>query len=442
MRTISHITVMILLLSAVLSKQGAEAATYYVATTGNDTTGDGSIGDPWLTVPKGIRSLHAGDTLYIRGGTYTIGAVYGNTASDTYGCDPSCPTSWATATRIMNYPGESVTINSLGFNMDNSTSTGGIAYLIWQGDTRANFIHQQNGTGGGSSALRVNNDVHHVRMQTMTIRNYTSHGITGGNSTNCTLKPTNIEIIDNEIRNNGDGSSGVAHEHGIYPSCGTNWTISRNYVVGNFGFGIHVNSSISTATNNFTIERNLVEGRKGPTGSAAGIAVTAGAGHEIKNNVVIGQGSQPVKLTIGIEVAWRLTGATIVNNTVYNTLMGIQAINSTGITIKNNIMNAVTTNVDLNSSSVTVGNNLCTTNEPDGGCSVTTATPGFVTTGSNFRLAVGSPAINAGATISTVTNDYDGVARPAGVAYDIGAYEGSTGPDDQPPVSPVGLRIF
>lgn len=45
-------------------------ATYYVATDGNDSTGDGSIGNPWLTITKGQSMLSAGDLLYIRGGYY------------------------------------------------------------------------------------------------------------------------------------------------------------------------------------------------------------------------------------------------------------------------------------------------------------------------------------------------------------------------------------
>lgn len=46
------------------------ANTYYVATTGNDATGTGAIGTPWKTPQYGCKQLTAGDTLYIRGGTY------------------------------------------------------------------------------------------------------------------------------------------------------------------------------------------------------------------------------------------------------------------------------------------------------------------------------------------------------------------------------------
>ena len=41
----------------------------------------------------------------------------------------------------------------------------------------------------------------------------------------------------------------------------------------------------------------------------------------------------------------------------------------------------------------------------------------------NFHLKSGSPAIDTGASLSQVTNDYDGNSRPRGSGYDIGAFE-------------------
>lgn len=43
---------------------------YYTAVTGDDGTGDGSIGDPWKTIQHGYNQLVAGDTLNVREGTY------------------------------------------------------------------------------------------------------------------------------------------------------------------------------------------------------------------------------------------------------------------------------------------------------------------------------------------------------------------------------------
>lgn len=47
-------------------------ATYYVATTGNDTTGNGSIGNPWATIDKARVSSGNGDTISIASGTYAM----------------------------------------------------------------------------------------------------------------------------------------------------------------------------------------------------------------------------------------------------------------------------------------------------------------------------------------------------------------------------------
>ena len=41
----------------------------------------------------------------------------------------------------------------------------------------------------------------------------------------------------------------------------------------------------------------------------------------------------------------------------------------------------------------------------------------------NYHLQAGSPAIDAGVTLPNVLNDFDGIARPQGVRYDIGPYE-------------------
>lgn len=72
------------------------AATYYVSTNGNDSA-TGSISQPWATLQKGMATISPGDTLLVRGGTYTGQAV------DIQGRDGR-PGSWFT---VKNYIGES-----------------------------------------------------------------------------------------------------------------------------------------------------------------------------------------------------------------------------------------------------------------------------------------------------------------------------------------------
>jgi hypothetical protein len=58
------------------SPAAAAGQTYYVATSGSDSN-PGTLSEPFRTIDKGLVTLRAGDTLYIRGGTYTeqIGGV-------------------------------------------------------------------------------------------------------------------------------------------------------------------------------------------------------------------------------------------------------------------------------------------------------------------------------------------------------------------------------
>jgi hypothetical protein len=59
------------LIILLLSLLQSFAAVYHVAKSGNDTTGDGSSGNPWLTVAKGKNTAASGDTVIVHEGTYS-----------------------------------------------------------------------------------------------------------------------------------------------------------------------------------------------------------------------------------------------------------------------------------------------------------------------------------------------------------------------------------
>ena len=62
--------------------------TQHVSPTGNDSTGDGSVGNPWKTINKAWThaSLGAGSIIYLRGNA----GEHGNLAGTGRGCDGHC----------------------------------------------------------------------------------------------------------------------------------------------------------------------------------------------------------------------------------------------------------------------------------------------------------------------------------------------------------------
>ena len=54
---------------------GLEAATYYVAKTGNNNNA-GTLTAPWLTIAKALSTASGGDTIYVRAGTYSEGRIW------------------------------------------------------------------------------------------------------------------------------------------------------------------------------------------------------------------------------------------------------------------------------------------------------------------------------------------------------------------------------
>ena len=148
--------------------------------------------------------------------------------------------------------------------------------LLWKVETRSRLIMEPNGTncpdpvtcapGLNQETLRLNNAVHHVRFKTMTVKNSVYLAFNSGNSTQCTRKPSFVEVIDIEFRNNGNSvpDPGAGTSTTIYPTCGENFLIQGNYVVASHGSAttsIARNALDNTnALLNFTVLDNIVKG--------------------------------------------------------------------------------------------------------------------------------------------------------------------------------------
>ena len=61
----------LIVVTTLLAARSAQATDYYVATTGMDSNA-GTMASPFATLQKGVNTAAAGDTVWIRGGTYNI----------------------------------------------------------------------------------------------------------------------------------------------------------------------------------------------------------------------------------------------------------------------------------------------------------------------------------------------------------------------------------
>lgn len=361
---------------------------YYAATNGSDSN-PGTITQPFRTIRKGLGILRASETLYIRGGTYGE-IIDSNTQTLPTG------TSWANAPVISGYPGETVIINgAAGSGAVINIAASYIQYLIFK-----DFILD---ASGSTFCLGTYGTPHHVRFQNIEAKNA---------AMSCFLQnagSTFFEFINNRVHNNGRNAS---LDHGFYLN-GADNLIEGNDIYSNTAHGIQIYPNPQRNI----IRRNKIHGN-GTLGSTTYGIVAYGDNNKIYNNLVYDMPSG----TGGIYLGGGSSTA-ISNNTIYNSGgTGIQvSAGASGITIRNNIIRGHSTDVGDVGSATLKGNNLC--QNLSAGC-VSIANPAFMNAASsNFALQAGSPAINAGETVSEVTDDFAGVQRPSGAAFDIGAYE-------------------
>jgi parallel beta-helix repeat protein len=389
----------------------AEAATYFVSTSGNDAN-PGSQSQAFRTIRKGLSVLAPGDTLYVRGGTYAeqlLEIYFGSSGTA------------AAPITVAAYSGETVVLRP-------STSQGNVArfqdgsisYVVVDGLV---FDGSTAGGGGGGAVLYCGPTSRNLRLSNVELANGDGNGaLCAGNS---------HEFRNLDVHHNGRSDS-YSNSNGMY------MTTDNTVIVGGtfhdnecYGVRFFDSDTSQSADNNAVSGARVYNNGFGvgldgssQCGSGGGGIVLGDINNMAYNNVIYGN-------FWGFNTSSNPSGAKLYNNTFYNNQNGIWVADGSSTEVRNNILFQNGTAITNNASGTILSNNLM-------------SDPQFTDPSRlDFSLRAGSPAIDTGISLSTVRTDFRGVGRPQGGAYDIGAYEGgSAGGSSTIPSAPSNLRLL
>ena len=406
------------------------AGTYFVAITGNDS-GNGSEISPFRTIKKGVTVLGAGDTLYVKAGTYAESILSWKTPVPN-------GKGWDKPITVAAYPGHAVTI----------TPPKGLAFF-WINDGQPKYLIIDgfivDGVDQALHGFKFYENTRYVRIQNTEVKNSTMSGILVTPGSDLSSNDTFHEFIKMKVHHNGHSRL----DHGFYVTTSSN-LFENNEVFLNRGYGIHIyQGKINTANHNL-VRYNLVHNNS-LDGWSCGILLSSGEGNIAYSNIAY-------ENHIGLCSQYRSTNAKLYNNIAYqNNAYGIYVGDPTNLqtgiynnTVYKNGIHGVF--IGEGAQKASVKNNIVYLNgsqnifEQEQGKSEAvflnnvTADPLFMNVGGNdFHLKHGSPAIDAGITIDGIALDYERNPRIIGKASDVGAFEMPE--DSNPPAIPTDFRV-
>jgi len=399
---------------------GHAAQTYYVGPGGNDAN-PGTEGQPFRQIRKAVSFVQAGDTVLVAAGSYLGFDVFDKIGT------PAAP----------------ITIRALSTNavVTKTTDRGDNRDTIHISDCEHLIVDGFRSFNANRAALRVQGG-HHVTVRNCVFGDNATWGLFTGFS-------EHLLIENNECY-------GSTNEHGIYVSnTADNPVLRGNRCWSNGGGGIQLNADINTPPGDGIITNALIEGNvlydNGRRGGGAlnldGIQYSTVRNNLLFNNHASGiiffqidggdgpRGNQVYHNTIDMAAdgRWALNFLQTTGlNTVRNNLLltrhsfrgGLRYGNAIDVANTDSDYNIVTRITPDDSDVLTLAEWQALGHEAHS-VSGTLASVFVNADTGNYLLAASSPALNAAQSLTTVTMDIDGSARPWGAAADIGAYEQS-----------------
>lgn len=292
--------------------------------------------------------------------------------------------------------------------------------------------------------------IHHTGTNTSSGTNG-GQGFTAGGFTAATAT-TGVHhlVLRHNVVHDTRGQEGdcMKFMYGVYAStmednvmydCPRGVAQAENYGITSYGSGA---AHYTNAADDNVLRRNLLFRTGGTHAGEKNVAIYAGPGTVVENNVV-------VDTDIGIaarleDEATDMRNLRVVNNTVYRTtdhafsIRGCATADSS-VVVVNNVFAAVVSGAFGYRMPDPTGAMLAAQNRYQGAdygeasppvmipitvpLDTVFASPGSVGANTDFMPLAGSVLVDTGTSTSAASDDYDGATRPSGSAPDVGAYE-------------------
>lgn len=395
-------------------------ATYYVdAGSGDDANAGRSPDRAWRTIQRAADTAQAGETVAIRGGTYREGVLF-----QRHSGREGAPIVFRA------YPGETVVVSSpewyglyLRANwiiIDGLQVQGSASHGLFVSGAHHNVIEYCAFSGHGWAGVMIAAD------RGPTSRNVVQHCAIHDNGHEGVyvrsgywgqpgVPVTGNAIADNAIYRNG--SEGIQNTATFAPPAPSGTVIRGNHVFENGGWA----AGACLEGDGLLVEGNVIHGNGGDVG---GIWYSGDSGSLLRNNVIHGNHGCDTGGAAGIYLH-SVARAGVDHNTIHgNAGAGILVAGAgPDVAIRNNILSGNGDQLRIMGGEPTIARNLIDGDSSALGADPIRATPSFNNPGGgDLRLTAGSAAVDTGVLVG-VTRDADGVPRPQGDGYDLGAYE-------------------
>jgi parallel beta-helix repeat protein len=296
----------------------ANPADWYVSTTGSDTEGDGSSGNPWGTIQYAVDSagVSDGDTIIVRDGTYnenvdvnkrlTIQSENGAATTIVQTPDPDEDVFTVAADEV-NISGFTVTgatgVGRAGIYLNPDTDHCNITNNIASGNDRGIYLsHASDNTISGNTLLD---------------NNWAGIGL--------------VQSSSNTINDNTASNTGF----GMWLHSSSNNTISGNMINESSPYGIYL----------YECSSNTLNGNTASDNSDSGIALSLSSNNTIEGNTA------SENTDFGISMSNSSNNNTVSGNTASNNYYGIYLSGSSGNTLNGNTASDNYDGIHLESSS-------------------------------------------------------------------------------------------